>query len=105
MTDLDPVLKRFRAAVREHFGDRLERIVLYGSRARGDARPDSDYDIAIFVKDLGNRWREFKAIAPVTVALLDEHDTAINAMLFPEGHWRHPSSPLMHEVRKDGLDL
>jgi predicted nucleotidyltransferase len=30
----DPVLKRFRAAVTEIYGDRLERVVLFGSRAR-----------------------------------------------------------------------
>ena len=35
---VDPVLKRFRAALDELYGDRLERVVLYGSRARGDHR-------------------------------------------------------------------
>lgn len=107
MTDLalDPVLEKFRTAMRQHFGNRRERIVLFGSRARGDARRDSAYDVAIFVEDLGNRWREFDAIAPVTLALLDDHDAAVNALLFPEGHWQHPSSSLMHEIRKHGLDL
>jgi len=105
MTGPDPVLEKFRAAVAEHFGDRLERIVLFGSRARREDRADSDYDIAIFVRDLGNRWREFKAIAPVTLALMEEHDATVHAMLYPAGHWHHPSSPLMHEIRKDGLDL
>ncbi|HEY1244068.1 MAG TPA: nucleotidyltransferase domain-containing protein [Hyphomicrobiaceae bacterium] len=105
MTAPDPVLNKFRAAVAKHFGDRLERIVLFGSRARGDARADSDYDVAIFVRDLGNPWREFEAIAPVTLELLDEHDVEVNALLYPAGLWRHPSSPLMHEIRKDGLDL
>lgn len=43
-TSDDPILKRFRDALDEMYGDRLERVVLYGSRARGDAREDSDYD-------------------------------------------------------------
>jgi uncharacterized protein len=30
-----------------HFGDRLAGVYLYGSRARGDHRPDSDVDIAV----------------------------------------------------------
>ena len=41
----DPILKRFRDALDEMYGDRLERVVLYGSRARGDAREDSDVDL------------------------------------------------------------
>ena len=28
-------------------GDRIERVVLFGSRARGDNRPDSDIDILV----------------------------------------------------------
>ena len=48
----DPILKRFRAALGEIYGDRLERVVLFGSRARGDAMEDSDYDVAVFIKEL-----------------------------------------------------
>jgi predicted nucleotidyltransferase len=51
VTSDDPILKRFRAALDEMYGDRLERVVLFGSRA-GDAGEDSDYDVALFLKDL-----------------------------------------------------
>jgi predicted nucleotidyltransferase len=47
----DPILKRFRAALDALYGDRIERVVLFGSRARGEARSDSDYDVAVFVKE------------------------------------------------------
>jgi len=30
----------------------VERVVLYGSRARGDAGPDSDYDAAVFLREM-----------------------------------------------------
>ena len=30
---------------------------MFGSRARGEARPDSDYDIAVILRDLSNRRR------------------------------------------------
>ena len=54
----DPVLKRYRAVLDEMYGDQIERVVLFGSRARGDARPDSDYDVALFLKSLPDRWAE-----------------------------------------------
>jgi predicted nucleotidyltransferase len=47
----DPILMRFRAALAELYCGRLERVVLFGSQARGDARGDSDYDVAVFLKD------------------------------------------------------
>ena len=37
----DPILQRFRAALDALYGDRIERVVLFGSRARGEAREDS----------------------------------------------------------------
>jgi predicted nucleotidyltransferase len=33
----DPILTRFRSALRDIFDDRIERLVLFGSRARGEA--------------------------------------------------------------------
>jgi uncharacterized protein len=44
----DPILVRFRSALEALYGDRIERVVLFGSRARGDAHPESDYDVAVF---------------------------------------------------------
>jgi predicted nucleotidyltransferase len=53
---------RFRAALDILYGDRIERVVLFGSRARGDAREDSDYDVAVFLKGLADRWQEVDRI-------------------------------------------
>ncbi|MBI5012058.1 MAG: nucleotidyltransferase domain-containing protein, partial [Methylocystis sp.] len=52
----DPILARFRAALARTYGERLERAVLFGSRARGDARPDSDYDVAVFLREQEGFW-------------------------------------------------
>ena len=52
---IDPILTRFRATLDEIYGPRLERVMLYGSRARGDAREDSDYDVAVFLRDMPDR--------------------------------------------------
>ncbi len=35
-----------------HFSDRLKLIVLFGSRSRGEARPDSDHDIFVVIEGL-----------------------------------------------------
>ena len=47
----DPILKRFRAALDELYGDRAERVVLFGSRARGTHRPESDLDLAVMLEE------------------------------------------------------
>jgi uncharacterized protein len=41
----DPVLARLKKELEALYGARLKRALLYGSRARGDHQPDSDYDV------------------------------------------------------------
>jgi len=98
------VLSKFRAALDALYGDRIERVVLFGSRARGDAFPDSDYDVAVFLKDLSDRWAEADKIAWVASEVLDATGEVIHAMPYRAGSYRE-RTPLMHELRREGRDL
>lgn len=105
----DPVLKRFRAALDEIYGERIERVVLFGSRARGDAGEDSDYDVAVFLKDLKegdstSRWRELDRLADLRSAILSESDVFFDAKPYPAGAYRNLTT-LMGEIRREGVDL
>jgi uncharacterized protein len=100
----DSVLTRFRAAVTEIYGDRLERVVLFGSRARGDAKPDSDYDIAVFIKNAGTFTDESARLAAVSTDILLDTGAVISATPFLAGTYRERTG-FMHELRKHGLDL
>ena len=100
----DPIPRRFRDALAELYGDRLERVVLFGSRARGDAREDSDYDVAVFIKNLGPFWGEVDRLVDVETDLLYDTGAVINSMPYPAGAYRD-RTPLMREIRREGVDL
>lgn len=101
---VDPILSRFRAALAVAYGDRVERIVLFGSRARGDASLDSDYDVAVFLTTLTDRWQERRRLASLRVELIDETGAFFDAKPFAMSAY-DDQTPLMHEIRRDGLDL
>ncbi len=101
----DPILIRFRTALDEIYGPRIERVVLFGSRARGDAGPDSDYDVAVFLRDMLDRMAEMNRLADLGTVILDETGEFIHAMPYRAGSYNDERMPLMHEIRADGIDL
>src|SRR5215469_18490560 len=100
----DPILRRLRAALDEVYGDRLERVVLYGSRARGDERLDSDYDVAVFIRHPGRLGAELHRLASLTTDILLDTGAVISALPFRAGAYRERTG-FMRELRDDGLDL
>jgi predicted nucleotidyltransferase len=100
----DPILTRFRAALDEIYGARLARVVLFGSRARGEARPDSDYDLAVLLNSLPDRWTELDRLADLRVRFIDDTGAFFDATPHSAGSYRD-QTPLMCEIRRDGLDL
>jgi len=86
------------------YGDRIERVVLFGSRARGDAREDSDYDVAVFLEDLTDRWHEFHRLADLRTDMLSDTGMFVEARPFRAGAYGEPT-PLMHEIRREGVDF
>lgn len=98
----DPVLARLHAALTGLYGSRLERVLLLG--ARGEAQPQSDYDVAVFLEPLGDRWAELDRLADLRVRFLDETGAFIDAKPYPAGTYRD-ATPLMHEIRREGLEL
>ncbi len=106
---IDPILGTFCQALAELYGPALDRVVLFGSRARGDAREDSDYDVAVFLKEAGDKvisdlWVEWDRLADLRVRFLDAGGPFIEAIPFRVSDY-HRLTPLMHEIRKDGVTL
>ena len=100
----DPILVRFRKALDALYGDRLDRVVLFGSRARGDAHADSDYDVAVFLHGMHDRWEEIGLLASVVTDILYEDGEFIHAMPYRSGTDQE-RTPLMREIRREGIPL
>ena len=56
----DKNLETIKRIIQEQVGDNLSRIILFGSRARGDNNPDSDYDLMVVVKEEIEREKKQK---------------------------------------------
>ncbi len=102
--DVKEVRSRVRAAISEIYGDRVERVILFGSRARGEARPDSDYDIAVVLRDMSDRAKEMDRLADIGTDILYDVGCVVHAMPYHSGTFNE-HTPLMHQIRTDGIEL
>lgn len=81
---------------------RPERIYLFGSRARGDSGPDSDYDLMVVVAN--NTPRSLRRAAPAYTALWDLH-TAGDVLVWTRDAFDsrlHLRASLPSTVQRDG---
>jgi predicted nucleotidyltransferase len=100
----DPVLARFRAALDDIYGNQIDRVVLFGSRARGDAHPDSDYDVAVFLRDMSDRFVELYRLADLSTDILGDTGEFVHAMPYRSNAYDE-RTPLMREIRREGVEL
>ena len=101
----EAALREAKQALGELYGDRLARVVLYGSQARGDATPESDLDVLVVLRDPVDVVAEIKRLVPLETALLDRYEEVVSLMPFAETRYHNAEHPLMMNVHAEGIEL
>jgi len=81
-----------------------DKIILFGSRARGDARPDSDFDVLVIKESSEPRYRRS---VPLYVALADL-PAEVEVMVYtPEeiDEWRQVSQAFVTTAVREGTTI
>ena len=100
-----PILAELRRGLEAIYGDRLVQLVLYGSQARGDAAPDSDIDLLVVLKGPVNSGEEISRCSQFRAALCLEHDVVVSCLHISEDRFHSEQSPLLLNVRREGISL
>jgi uncharacterized protein len=72
--------------------------------ARGDAHAESDFDVAVFLRDMADRSAEMDRLADLGSSLIDVMGEFVHAMPYRAGAYDE-RTPLMLGIRRDGIDL
>ena len=78
---------------------------LYGSEARGDARPDSDIDLLILVDQPTLTGKDEDAIFAPLYELELNSGVLINPLIIPKSQWGAHISPFYINVENEGIRL
>jgi uncharacterized protein len=111
-----PLQDQIKAAIEQRFGDRLVGVYLFGSRARGEHRPDSDVDVAVVLKHVERPLSDIdEELLDLTYPLELEQGLHIQAWALPAesleegaprlGKLNHLRTRLAAVVRREGVPL
>ena len=87
------------------YGNRLRRVVLFGSWARGDAQPESDVDLLVVLDEVRSRRRELARMSDVLWRHSLEHDTVVTEIPVSEREYLESDEPLLVRARAEGLTV
>jgi predicted nucleotidyltransferase len=80
------------------------KIVLFGSRARGDAGPESDYDFLVVERDVENRHEEMVRLRRALRGLCVPMDIMVVSERYAQ-EWGSVKNTMVHEALTEGQIL
>ena len=104
--EIEQILKEFKQQIARLYGQRLRKVVLYGSYARGQANDEhSDIDLAVVLSGSVDPCEEIERMADIFTDLNLEHDVLIALYPVSESDYDKIDSPLLMNVRKEGIPV
>jgi len=103
--DIQPLLQELKARLQDLYGDRLKGLYLFGSRARGDAREDSDIDVAVVLDDFAHGGEEIDRWSEARTELALKYDCVIALLPLREAELARRRSPLLINLRREGIPV
>jgi predicted nucleotidyltransferase/DNA-binding HxlR family transcriptional regulator len=97
------VARRLRRELQEAFGRRLVDVYLFGSRARGDNRGDSDVDILVVLDEIGSYADDLRRTGGATAALSLESGVSISRLLATAASWESRDRPILRTIAVEGV--
>jgi predicted nucleotidyltransferase len=99
-------LEAYRQALNEQYPGTVVRMVIYGSKARGEAHPDSDVDVLLIVKnDAGHLKRPLRRIG---YELAATSDAVPSLLAYTQDEWenrKESGSPFQQAVERDAVSV
>ena len=107
MDDLSVILPELKQALQEHYGDRLVKLILYGSHARGEATEDSDIDVMVVLRELehSDASKEMTKTSSISSDISLKYSTLLTLFPISKQRLETYNSPLNINVKREGITI
>lgn len=103
--DIEDIFYELKRELKQLYWERFVSLILYGSYARGEAGADSDIDVVIVLKGDVIPGREIDYMLDTITDLGLKYNTLISIYPVSEGYMQSSKSPLLLNVRAEGITL
>jgi uncharacterized protein len=100
---LAQTLGEFRRGLENIYGPRLDRLILFGSQARGDAQPDSDIDVLVVLQGVVRPLEEGRRISTFLGELCLRRDVVLNCVYMSSERASSADTALLRNARAEGV--
>jgi len=100
---LNTLLQEARKLLADVYGNRLNKVILFGSQARGDSSPASDIDLMIILDGSVHVGEEIARTGALTANLSLKYDASISCLFVSADRYKKEQSPLLLNVRREGV--
>ncbi|MFM7886376.1 MAG: nucleotidyltransferase domain-containing protein [Pseudanabaena sp.] len=105
LNSIQPILHELKLGLKELYGDRLVKLILFGSHARGEANLDSDIDLLAVLKSPVSQVQEISYMSDLRVKILLEHNELVSIIPVTEEDYSKRNVGLLRNIRKEGIEL
>ena len=100
---LEEIMQELCNNLLETYQDQLIAVILFGSQARGDATPDSDFDVLIILKDLVQATKEIEKIGFFLSPLCLKYSVVISNLFYSLSRFEKEQTMLIQNIKKEGI--
>ena len=102
---MQPILDQIKEYLWERFGDGIEAILLYGSYARGSAKPESDIDLLVLVRDSLNPAEVRQSLSDLLYDILLEHGELVSVIVLPKSLYETKDLHFFRRVCQEAVPI
>jgi len=97
------IISELRKRLERIYDSRLLSVLLYGSRARGDAEAGSDIDLLVVLDGRVDPGKEIDRTGVITSRLSLEHNVVVSCLFVSAERYATEQSPMLLNVRREGV--
>ena len=99
------MLRELHDALHTRYGDRMVKLVLFGSHARDDVDEGSDIDILVVLHGSFSHGEEISWTIDIITELSLKYDTILSLVFMDEHSFNHRNGPLLRNIRREGIPI